>query len=263
MKLLLSEEQIRFYQENGYLQLHNVLALEELEDLRRSLDEAMGMKLEKALDRTGRNLDYDKVFLQKVNLWREHEGIRRFVFNRKLADIARRLTGGKHVRLWHDQALVKVPGDNNPSPWHQDFPYWPMNEEGAFSCWMALDDVDENNGCMAFIPGSHKIGCLEPIKFTDPQDIFGSDRARHLKNVQPAIMRMKAGSCTLHHGLTFHYAFPNKSSKPRRAMVVIYMPDGVTYQAKPHPCTDGLGLQNGDPLQGELFPILAVGTDAG
>ncbi len=257
MQYPLTEEQIEFYQQNGYIQLLDVLTPEELEDVRQSLDEVLNMKLEKGFDRTGQRTEYDKVFLQKVNLWRDHEGMRRFVFNHKLAGIARRLARVKRIRLWHDHTLIKMPEDSKPSPWHQDLPYWPMNEEGALSCWMALDDVDENNGCMAFIPGSHQVGRLEPINLVNPQDIFGFEASGHLKGVQPAVMKMKAGSCTFHNGMTFHYAFPNKMDKPRRAMIVIYMPDGTTYSGKRHICTDGQGFEIGKPLEGELFPILA------
>jgi ectoine hydroxylase-related dioxygenase (phytanoyl-CoA dioxygenase family) len=255
----LAEEQIEFYQQNGYIQLFDVLTPDELEDVRQSLDELMGVKLEKAFDRVGSNPEYDKVFYQKVNLWREHEGMKRFVFSPKLADVARRLARAKGIRLWHDHALVKMPGDSKPSPWHQDLPYWPMNEEGALSCWMALDDVDETNGCMAFIPGSHRVGRLEPINLINPQDIFGFEASGRLQGVKPAPMPMKAGSCTFHNGLTFHYAFPNQRDKPRRAMIVIYMPDGTTYSGKRHICTDGLGLEIARPIAGEVFPLLSEG----
>lgn len=253
----LTEEQIEFYQQNGYAQLLDVLTAEELENVRQAVDEAMTKRLEKAFDRVGHNPEYDKVFHQKVNLWREHEGIKRFTFSPKLAEIARRLARAQRIRLWHDHALVKMPGDSKPSPWHQDLPYWPMNEAGALSCWMALDDVDEHNGCMAFIPGSHRVGRLDPINLVNPQDIFGFEASGPLKDAQPAVMKMKAGSCTFHNGLTFHYAFPNATDRPRRAMIVIYMPDGTTYSGKRHICTDGLNLEVGKPLTGELFPLLA------
>src|SRR5437773_1727508 len=106
---------------------------------------------DKSADMSG-NADISKVFLQKVNLWRDHEGMRQYVFGGRMAEVARRLSGSPRVRLWHDHALIKRPRDSKPSPWHQDLPYWPMNEPGTLSCWMALDDVDRDNGCMEFIP---------------------------------------------------------------------------------------------------------------
>src|SRR5438270_7951297 len=97
----LTDEQIRFYRKNGFVQLPGVLTPEELEAARAHLAEAMALKPAGALDRTGMRSDYDRVFLQKVNLWRDHEGIRKLVFSPRLAEIARRLAGAERVRLWH------------------------------------------------------------------------------------------------------------------------------------------------------------------
>jgi ectoine hydroxylase-related dioxygenase (phytanoyl-CoA dioxygenase family) len=253
----LSDEQIRSYRENGFIQLPDVLTPGEVEQARGHLAEAMGIPLAGGIDRTGTRSDYDRIFLQKVNLWRDHEGIRELVFHPRLAGIARRLAGAEHVRLWHDHALIKPNGDSKASPWHQDLPYWPMAEEGALSCWLALDDVDKVNGCMSFVPRSHTWGRLEPINLVNPQDLFSLAPQPEGKDFTPVMMPMRAGSCTFHHGLTFHYAPPNRSDAPRRAMIIIYMPDRTTYSGKRHPVTDGQDLRPGDLLEGELFPLLA------
>ena len=62
---------------------------------------------------------------------------------------------------------------------------------------------------------------------------------------------------TFHDGLTFHYASANSTDKPRHALAIIYMPDGTTYNGKPHVVTDGLNLTQGAPIDHEHFPILA------
>jgi len=255
---LITEEQVRFYQENGYVQLHDVLTPAELEGARAAITAAMDRPLDQGHDMSGRNADYDKVFVQKINLWQIDEGIRRYTFNPTLAEIARALTRATHVRLWHDQALFKKPGDSKASPWHQDWPYWPMRETGALSCWMALDDVDEANGCMAFVPGSQWFGALEPIRLDNPQDLFGlvPADARDGADLRGLFQPMKAGSCTFHNGLTFHYAGPNTTERPRRAMITIYMPGDVHFTGAEHPITQGLGLRAGDALTGERFPVL-------
>jgi phytanoyl-CoA hydroxylase len=253
----ISEVQIRFYQENGYIQLFNVLTPEELAQARAALEELM--RSEVSHDISSREAEARKIFVQKVNLWRVHSGLREYVFSPKLAEIARTLASASKVRLWHDHALIKLPGDSRASAWHQDIPYWPMQEDGALSCWMALDDVFEANGCMAFVPGSHKLGRLEPINLLNPQDLFkllpeSTDSHTELKLVfQP----MPAGSCTFHDGRTFHYAGPNTTDTPRRAIITIYMPGDVHYTGEPHVVTDELHLTVGDLLEGELFPILA------
>src|SRR5438270_5401013 len=152
-----------------------------------------------------------------------------------------------------------MPGDSKPSAWHQDLPYWPMQEAGALSCWMALDDVAEANGCMAFVPGSHLFGRLEPIRLTDPQDLFGlvPQKVRGERELRGVFQPMPAGSCTFHNGLTFHYAGPNTTERPRRAMITIYMPDSIHYTGARHVVTDDLNLPVDAVLQGERFPVLA------
>ncbi|NLC57064.1 MAG: phytanoyl-CoA dioxygenase family protein [Armatimonadetes bacterium] len=252
----LPDAQVRYYQENGFIQFNDVLTPAEVEQARASLAEAMQMRLQGGIDRTG-NPEYDRIFLQKVNLWRDHPGMRAVVFHPRLAEIARQLAGVPRLRLWHDHALIKLPSDSKPSHWHQDLPYWPMNEPGALSCWLALDDVDERNGCMHFVPRSHTWGKLPPINLVEPQDIFSLVPEPEGKDFTPVPVPLRAGSCTFHHGLTFHYAPPNRGEAPRRALVIIYMPDRTSYSGAPHCVTDDLNLKPGAPLVGERFPVLA------
>lgn len=118
-------------------------------------------------------------------------------------------------------------------------------------------DVDEHNGCMMFLPKSQKAGQLKPINLADPEDLLEYAKDTGLENKKPVIVKMKAGSCTFHNGLTFHYAFANNTNKPRRAFVMIFMPDGTTYNNKPHPITSDLGLDKDAPLKGGIFPLLS------
>jgi ectoine hydroxylase-related dioxygenase (phytanoyl-CoA dioxygenase family) len=73
---------------------------------------------------------------------------------------------------------------------------------------------------------------------------------------------MPAGSCTFHNGLTFHYAGPNTTNRPRRAMITIYMPDGTHFNGADHVVTRDLDLRVGDVLAGERFPVLAEAEEA-
>jgi ectoine hydroxylase-related dioxygenase (phytanoyl-CoA dioxygenase family) len=161
----------------------------------------------------------------------------------RFADLAARLSG-QPVRVWHDQALFKEPREGAKTPWHQDAHYWPHHDRRhQITIWIALKDATLANGCMSFIPGSQRVENLEPIRLADPQNIF--DMAPQFKGVKPHVCELKAGSCTFHNGLTFHYAGPNKSDGMREAFAVIYMPDG-----------DPLGLKVGDKLEGEVFPLV-------
>jgi ectoine hydroxylase-related dioxygenase (phytanoyl-CoA dioxygenase family) len=253
MEYPLTEAQIEYYRECGYVRLDGVLTADELARGREDLGEAMTKNA--GLDRTGR-AEYDRIFTQKVNLWRDHAGIRELVCHPRLAGIARALSGAGGVRLWHDHALIKPHIESRASPWHQDLPYWPMQDPGALSCWLALDDVDETNGCMHFVPRSHTWGKLEPINLINPQDIRTLVEPAG-KDFTPVPEPLTAGSCTFHNGLTWHYAPPNRGTAPRRALVIIYMPDGTRFSGKIHCVTDDLGLPVGDPIAGERFPVLA------
>lgn len=255
-KLTITDEQRSYYEENGFVQVDNVLSVEELTELRGYLEEVMGVQggMSFSTDKSGGS--YYKVLNQRVNTWRDHGGMAKFVLSRRFAEAAKQLAGFSDTRLFHDHALFKMPQDSKPTPWHQDLPYWPMNEAGALSIWIALDDVDERNGCMMFVPKSQKIRNLKAVDLVQPHDLFSIQAANEADRNTAVIVRMKAGSCTFHNGLTFHYAHANQTDHPRRALAIIYMNDGTTYNGAGHACTDGLALSKGDKLQGGLFPKL-------
>jgi ectoine hydroxylase-related dioxygenase (phytanoyl-CoA dioxygenase family) len=254
---LIQKEKIDFYRKNGFVQVDNVLTPDELNELREYLDEAMGADQGMSFQTDKQGGAYYKVLNQRVNTWRDHAGMARYVTHGRFAEMARLLTGASGMRLFHDHALLKMPGDSKPTPWHQDSTYWPMNEDGAMSIWIALDDVDERNGCMMFVPESRRIGKLNPIDLANPQDIFEYTKGTEHEHTKSIICPMKAGSCTFHDGLTFHYAHANVTNKPRRALAIIYVPDGTTYNGKSHPVTNGQELETGKPIRGSLFPLLA------
>jgi ectoine hydroxylase-related dioxygenase (phytanoyl-CoA dioxygenase family) len=253
----LTDEQIHFYRENGFVQIDEVLSASELEELRGYLAEVLSAQAVHSIQTDHEKGTYYKVLNQRVNTWRDHGGMAKFVLGKRFADLGKQLTGSDGIRLFHDHALYKMPGDSKPTPWHQDWPYWPMNEIGAFSVWIALDDVDETNGCMMFVPKTQKIKNLKSISLVDPADIFADAGAKDADRNTAVVVRMRAGSCTFHDGLTFHYAHANQTDKPRRALAIIFMPDGTTYSGTRHVCTDGLSFKAGDKLQGKLFPLLA------
>jgi ectoine hydroxylase-related dioxygenase (phytanoyl-CoA dioxygenase family) len=251
-----TEDQVAFYRENGFVQVDDVVSPATVAALREALDAAYRDDAG-GIHTSARDSAYAKVLDQRVNVWRDHPVVREHVFDRRLAEMARRLAGVRGVRLWHDQALYKQPGDSKPTPWHQDLPYWPMAEPGALSLWLALDDVDEHNGAMSFVPGSQRVGLLPGINLVNPEDIFAKVPGGALAGVKPVLCRLRAGSCTFHDGRTFHAAGANHTAAPRRAMVTIYMPEGTTFNGKGHIVTDPLGLRPGQPLAGETFPVLA------
>lgn len=250
-----SDEQVAFYRENGYVRCDSVLTSDEVEAMRAALERAMDARRSFARDLAGG--DGAEKILQMLNLWEHDDVFRAYSTSPRIAGIAQQLTGSSSIHLFHDQALVKKPGPSAASPWHQDQPYWPSKESGMLSCWMALDDVTIDRGAMQFVPGSHTWGEFDPISFGGDgpalKDLV-SDEQREQWNAVP--VELKAGDCTWHHGLTFHYTRPNTTNHVRRAVVIIFIPDGIHYAAEEkmeHPLSPTITSAKGELLRGTKF----------
>lgn len=248
-----TDDQIARYRRDGFIAIDNILHGPELQRLRDAVADAVAdenIPTPRAGEPRGA---YEQIFIQKVNLWRRHEIIRQYVTCKRFGDLAARLADHA-VRVWHDQALFKVPREGAKTPWHQDAHYWPHIEKGdQITIWIALRDATTANGCMSFTPGSQTVRNLEAIRLADPQNIF--DLAPEFRGVKPVTCELPAGSCTYHNGLTFHFAGPNKSDGMREAFAIIYMPDGTRFSGAKHIVTDPLNLAVNDKLDGEIFPL--------
>lgn len=257
-----ADEKVEFYQDHGYVQFNDVLSAHELDVLRAGLEKARAKRggLVRDLAGDGEDGDQQDRILQMLNLWEQYPEVKAYVMGGRVAQMAKQLTGSESIHLYHDQALIKEPGPSAPSPWHQDQPYWPSKEPGMLSCWMALDDVTVERGCMQFIPGSHQWGEFPPISFEgegpELKDYVSDDQAAQW---EPVPVELSAGSCTFHHGLTFHYTNANTTDHIRRALVAIFIPDDVTYAADDKmesPLGESITSAKGEPLRGTRFPQL-------
>jgi phytanoyl-CoA hydroxylase len=241
MKSNLSKEEINFYADNGFVVIEDFLSPEELEHWRKSVAEAMmernGQKIPgKAItmgEDDGINKDaeyYSNVFDQILNLWQTNAKVKELMVDPRIGKMAADLSGADGIRIWHDQALVKRPWAN-PTSWHVDTPFWSFSDRKALSIWVALDDATLENGCLFFIPGSHKVTTFEnPGIGRNMNAIF--DCYPNLVKSPSTAVKMKAGSCSFHNGLTIHGAHANMTPGFRRAMTCAYMPDGNTYNGQ-------------------------------
>ena len=232
-----SPEQVRSYRENGFLVLPGFLNQEELEQWRVITEEAVEQRLQQAAtDRSGKWLltnqndpdaYYAQVFTQCVKLADTHKGMRDLMLDSRLGKLAAELAGVDGMRIWHDQALFKPPF-GNPTGWHLDNPYWSFSSRNAISLWVALDDATTSNGCMYYVPGTHKSARFENSGIgQNIGDLFKVyPEWRELGTVA---CPCPAGSAVFHNGLTAHGAGANMTNRPRRAMTCAYMPDGEVF----------------------------------
>ena len=262
MKYQLNEEQIQNYQANGFIVIENFLSPDELDHWRKAVavavEERAGIKIPgkdiKTGEADGINEDSDyfaKVFDQLLNLWQTNDAVKELMIDQRIGKMASQLSGADGIRIWHDQALIKRPWAN-PTAWHLDNPFWSFSDDRAISIWVALDDATLENGCLFFIPGSHKLTGFDKITIGRNMDgIFGV--YPQLKNSRPVAAPMKAGSCSFHNGLTVHGANANMTGGFRRAMTCAFMPDGNKFNGEPNILPDAYlhNLKIGDLLNND------------
>ncbi len=253
---------IESYQEDGFIRYRGFFSSDEIAGLRASVDDAIARNRERIVGAEGGGRSsgvYERVFNQMVNLWTDYPEVKAFSFNERLAETARQLSKSESVRIYHDHALVKPGGqESKETNWHQDHPYWPMDPIGSLSAWIAIDDVTVENGCLHFCPGSHKFGLQEGIKLdVEGESIVSKMQERGHDVADPVPMEMEAGGVTFHHGCNFHYAGPNQTEEPRRALAIIYIPDYVSFTGG----RDAAGAQDemvaGGPWDHPLHPVIA------
>lgn len=270
MKFELTQAQIDAYRENGFIVLEDFLSKEELEYWRDAVDEAVaGRNGKKLPDREkvygeGDDADseyYDNVFDQLLNLWQDHAKIRELLLDERIGRMAAMLSGADGIRIWHDQALIKKPWAN-PTSLHLDTPYWSFSDKRALSIWVALDDVTLENGCLFFLPGSHRHTDIRLAGIgKNMGDIF--KEYPQLKQIKPTAGVMRAGSCSFHNGLTIHGAHANMSPGLRRAFTCAFMPEGSTFNGTPNILSEEqlAKLKPGDLLDSEAHNPLIYSKD--
>jgi len=156
------------------------------------------------------------------------------------AEIAEALLGAAPVRTF-DMLIYKPPGHPHETPWHQDMSYLEMPVARAGTAipldtlqfWVALDDVDAENGCMHFLPGYQRRPMLEHrVASGDPNDdgrlLEIVDAPKHLDLSKGVAAPLRAGGATVHGYGTPHYTPPNRSQdRPRRAFIFNLAPEAA------------------------------------
>lgn len=247
------------YRADGYVRLPGLLEPAELE-----LYGAQITRLTLELNRQDKPLEerdtYDRAFLQVMNLWRECEVVRRFVFGRRLASIAAQLMGVSAVRLYHDQSLYKEPS-GGITPAHADQYYWPFATDRAITAWIPLQPVPPEMGPLAFYKGSHRASIGRDLPISDESEaritVAMEEQGFPIDEATYAL-----GDVSFHAGWTFHRAGANRSARARSVMTMIYI-DADMEVAEPANAMQQSdlarwlpGLSAGDRAASPINPVL-------
>lgn len=258
----LTDEQVAFFHEHGYLAGVRILSEEQVETLRAELTELFDPK------HPGNHLFYeyhtnestaaDRVLFHALGAWRITPGFHDLLWNRAFVVAAGQLLGGG-VRFWHDQLFCKPAKHGGVVAWHQDYSYWTRTVPMAhLTCWIGLDDATADNGCLQYIPGSHRWDLLPITGLAGGMDsireVLTPDQLAQFK---PKAIELKKGECSFHHPLMIHGSYENRTDRPRRAVVLNAFRDGVCSASNDELLAGVPPIAKGEKMQGQFFPLLS------
>ena len=240
----LTDEQVDFYRENGYLAGIKMLNEEQLAVLRQELSELVdpsdpGHHLFYEFN-ANESADPDKILFHALGAWRIKRGLHDLLWNPAFVVAAAQLLDGP-VRFWHDQIFYKPAHHGGVVIWHQDYSYWTRTTPMAHvSCWIGLDDSTRENGCLHYVPGSHRWPLLPRASFANHMDaILDALTPQQREEFKPVPIELKAGECSFHHPLMVHGSYANETARPRRGLVINAFRDGVV-SASDDPLLEGV-----------------------
>ena len=258
----LTDAQVEFYREQGYLPGVKILTDDQVDKLREELAEFFdphhsGHELWYEYH-TNESANPDQVLFHALGAWRIKPGFHDILWHPAFTVPASQLLDGP-VRFWHDQLFCKPARHGGVVAWHQDYSYWTRTVPMAhLTCWIGLDESTVANGCVHYVPRSHTWNLL-PIT-----GLAGNmESIREVLNDQqwaefnkPVAVELKKGECTFHHPLMIHGSFENRTERPRRATVVNAFRDGVQSNSDQELLTGVPPVPQGNKMEGQFFPLL-------
>lgn len=233
---VLTSQQIVHYHVEGYVSLDAIASLEEIAVMREIYDDLFerqaGRENGEQFDLGGSDEEGVKAKLPQIlNPSRYAPELKQMQVYANAQAVAQQLLGAD-AKVTGDHAINKPALEGVQTPWHQDEAYWdPCQLYEAMSIWIPLQDVTQENGCMQFIPGSHRLDIV------DHQSIGGDVRVHGLEVCDPkvdvsqaVVCPLSAGGATIHSNRTLHYAGPNRTQTPRRALILM-----ASLPSKPYP----------------------------
>ena len=233
-------EEHSFYQEQGYTIFEHYLTPEALAACRANIDT---MPADKA-DTVGPD--------ELISTHQQEPWVYEMAVQPKLLNMLEQQIG-PDILLWSTHLLCKPPHTGKMVPWHQDAPYWNVTGRFGAGVWIALDDMDEDNGAMSVIPGWHRQGAL-PVQASQfiegfNQEIVPAALPDDVEQRRVAYT-MRAGQMAIHDVMIPHNSPPNRSDRWRRALVLRYLGADGELGEKTY-----TNYKTGEPFEREYFLV--------
>ncbi len=229
---MLTEVQVSFFQEHGYLVVEDVVSADQLAALRRDFDGWVEESRSHA-EAYGETIDGRPRFDVEPGHSAAKPGLRRVSSPTEISaayyDVMAASTMvdavadliGPNVKLHHTKINSKLPGTATKVDWHQDFPYTPHSNDDLVTALLMVDEVTDENGPLEVLAGSHK-GPIASL-WHDGRFTGAVDRSTAERCVASALRCIgKAGSVCLMHTRLLHGSAPNHSRQPRTLFIAVY-----------------------------------------
>ena len=260
-KFRLTDEQLEHYRLHGYVAGVRVLNEQQVAALREDLAGLMdpahpGHSLFYEFH-SNESTDRSRVLFHALGAWRISPAFHDLLWNPAFTVPAAQLLEGP-VRFWHDQLFCKPARHGGVVAWHQDFSYWTRTQPMAhLTCWIGLDDSTRENGCLHYIPGSHRWDLLPITGLAGDMDAIRQVLSpAQWDAFRPVAIELRCGEAAFHHPLLVHGSYENRTDRPRRAAVINVFRDGVCSDSD-QPLLAGVPvIPKGQRMGGTYFPLL-------
>ncbi len=261
MHNLLTEDHVEAYQRDGVVLIEGLFA-----DHVDALRDGITRNMDRPGDYAAENLHQGESgrFFDDYCNWNRIPEFEKVIKTSPAAEVAADLMGSQTAQLFHDHILIKEPGTNKPTPWHQDGPYYFVEGSQTVSFWTPLDPVRE--ATLRCVAGSHH--WPKPVLPTRwlSEDSFYPNEEDYMPVPDPDAdgmeireWDMKPGDAVAFHFNILHGARGNQTSDRRRAFSLRMVGDDARYVERPgktSPPFPGHGMVAGQKLREDWFPTL-------
>jgi ectoine hydroxylase-related dioxygenase (phytanoyl-CoA dioxygenase family) len=214
----LAEDEVEAFKERGYfLYRHQLFSPAELDQLTSIFEEHRAVEAGKKGD------EFDTPHFEDRRLLE-------FLLAPQVLDLVECIIG-PDILLWSSHFICKDPSIGRATPWHEDSAYW-MGRLDRYdkivTVWLALDDVDRDNGCMQVIPGSHLYFGSSSYRAVDTTVNTFKSEITDIDLTQAVPFELRRGESSLHDGRIRHGAEPNCSDRRRLGYTMRYVSAAVT-----------------------------------
>lgn len=262
----ITQKQIDDYQKDGAICIRGLLTEAEIALLKKGIE--YHLKNLSPLAKIASSPLDPGLFIEDFCNWQANPYYKDFIFTSAIGEIAAALMDSRFARLYHDHLLVKEPGTQQHTPWHQDQPYYNIAGRQTCSLWIPIDPVTRAS-TLEFIAGSHTGTWYMPRSFMSKEAKWfreGTlkelpDIDRNRKDFPILGWEMQPGDVVCFHMLTIHAAGGVDEHHRRRVFSVRFIGEDVTHSPRSwvtSPPFTGLlqELPAGQEMEHPLFPIV-------